>query len=382
MSEKNIEESQTKVEDTSDANATDAGNDKKSPIRLLTLIVFLISILFFAWSVVSDRHTPYTEQARLNALVIPLVPQVSGNLSEVNVRLHSKVKKDDILFEIDKRQFELAVKIAEASVDQASQRMGSQGASVKSATGRLGMAKAQLDRAERNHKRVMQVFKENPEALSMADMDAAETTLASAIEQVSSAEADLEKAQQQLGENGPDNAALRSAITNLEKAQLNLSFATLSAPTDGIIESFNLDNGHYCIAGQPLATFISTNDVWIQADFRENSIENIKIGDEVDFILDVAPGRIFKGKIRSIGSGVSSDQVLDRGKLPDIQSKQGWLRDPQRFPVIVVFNKDEVMKYFRPGGNVDVVVYTGDSYILNSIAKFRVWFNSKISYVR
>ncbi len=356
--------------------------EKKSPVRLITIIVFILCIFFFVWYVISDRHTPYTDQARLTALVVPIVPQVSGYLKEVNVRLHSKVRYDDVMFQIDKKVFELSVNSAEASVDQASQRMGSQGASVKSATGRLGMARAQLDRAQRNYNRVMQVFEENPEALSLADKDATETSLASAVEQVSSAEADLEKAKQQLGEFGPDNAALRSAITNLEKAQLNLSFTTLHAPSDGIIESFNLDIGHYCSAGQPLATFISTKDVWIQADFRENSIENIKEGDKVDFILDIAPGRIFKGTIRSVGFGVSTDQALNRGELPDIQSKQGWLRDPQRFPVIISFDDDEVMKQFRSGGQVDVVVYTGSRSLLNTIARLRVWVNSKISYVR
>ncbi len=356
--------------------------EKKSPVRLITIIVFILCIFFFVWYVISDRHTPYTDQARLTALVVPIVPQVSGYLKEVNVRLHSKVRYDDVMFQIDKKVFELSVNSAEASVDQTSQRMGSQGASVKSATGRLGMARAQLDRAQRNYNRVMQVFEENPEALSLADKDATETSLASAVEQVSSAEADLEKAKQQLGEFGPDNAALRSAITNLEKAQLNLSFTTLHAPSDGIIESFNLDIGHYCSAGQPLATFISTKDVWIQADFRENSIENIKEGDKVDFILDIAPGRIFKGTIRSVGFGVSTDQALNRGELPDIQSKQGWLRDPQRFPVIISFDDDEVMKQFRSGGQVDVVVYTGSRSLLNTIARLRVWVNSKISYVR
>lgn len=356
--------------------------EKKSPIRLITLIVLLLCVFFFVWYISSDRHTPYSDQARLNALVVPIVPQVSGYLSDVNIRLHSKVNFDDVMLQIDKRQFKLAVKSAQASVDQATQRMGSQGASVKSAAGRLGMAKAQLDRAQRNYDRVMQVFEENPEALSLADRDATETALASAIEQVSSAEADLEKAQQQLGEFGPENAALRSALTNLEKAQLNLSFTTLRAPSDGIIESFNLDFGIYCIAGQPLATFISTSDVWIQADFRENSMEKIKVGDKADFTLDIAPGRIFSGTVRSKGFGVSSDQVLDRGELPDIQSKQGWLRDPQRFPVIITFDDDEVMKHFRLGSQVDVVIYTGNHSLLNSMARFRIWINSKISYVR
>ena len=355
---------------------------QKSPVKLITIVVLTFCFFVFVWYILSNRYTPYSDQSRLNALVTPIVPKVSGYLKEINVRLHSEVNENEILFQIDKQAFELSIRSAEANVEKATQQMGYQGAGVKSAAGRLGMAKAQLDRAQRNYDRVQSVFKDNPDALSLADRDAAETSLTSAVEQVASAEADLEKAQQQLGESGPENATLKSAITNLEKAQLDLSYTTLKAPTKGIIESFNLENGFYCVAGQPLTTFISTNDVWIQADFKENSIENIHVGDKADFTLDIAPGRIFKGTVRSIGFGVSSDQVLNRGGLPDIQSQQGWLRDPQRFPVIITFENEAVMQHFRLGGQVDVVIYTKKRSFLNTIAKFRIWINSKLSYVR
>ena len=125
---------------------------KKSPVRRITIIVFSICILFFFWYVAANRHTPYTSQARLNALVVPIVPYVSGYLKKTNVRLHSHVKKGDTLFQIDIIPFKVAVQSAEASVDKATQRMGFQGASVKSAVGRLRMARAQL-----NYYRVIQV---------------------------------------------------------------------------------------------------------------------------------------------------------------------------------------------------------------------------------
>lgn len=355
---------------------------KKSPVRLITLVVLTCCLLFFIWLLVADRHTPYTSQARLNALVVPIVPKVSGYLKEANVRLHSHVNYGDTMFEIDKKPYKLGVQYAEANVDKATQKMGYQGAAVKSAAGRLGMANAQLDRAQRNYNRVMQVFEENPGALSLADRDAAETALALASEQVSSAEADLEKAQQNLGNFGPNNADLREAITQLEKAQIDLSYTTVYAPSNGIIESFNLDVGHYCSAGHPLATFISTKDVWIQADFRENSLENIKVGEEVNFILDITPGRKFKGTVRSIGYAVSSGQDVNRGGLPNVKGRSGWLRETQRFPVIISFDKEAVMEHFKIGGQVDVVVYSENHALLNTIARFRLWLNSKLSYVR
>ena len=355
---------------------------KKSPVKLITIIVLFICLLFFIWYIFADRHTPYTEQARFNALVVPIVPQVSGFLDMADVSLHSHVKQGDTMILIDQRKFKIAVQSAEAGVDQATQKMGYRGASVKSAAGRLGMARAQLDQAERNYKRVMQVYDENPGALSLADRDAAETSLMAAQEQVASAEADLEKAKQSLGVYGDENADLRVAISSLEQAQLDYAFTTIQAPHDGFIESFNIDKGFYCSAGQPIATFISTKDLWIQADFKENNLENINVGEEAEFILDIAPGRKFKGKVRSIGYAVSSSQDVNRGGLPTVEGKTGWLRDPQRFPVIISIENEEVLKYFKIGGQVDVVVYSDRYKILNAISRFRVWVNTNLSYVR
>jgi multidrug resistance efflux pump len=100
------------------------------------------------------------------------------------------------LFQIDERPFLLAVQKAEASLDRTAQTVAARTASVKSSAGRLGVARAQLDRAQRNWNRVQTVQKENPGALSQADRDAAETSLSQATEQVVSAEADLERSQQ------------------------------------------------------------------------------------------------------------------------------------------------------------------------------------------
>jgi len=382
--EVNDESKESEEEEEKDETGEDKQKEK-SPIKPLTLGVLFLCILLLIWYLASNRHTPYSNHARLTALVVPIVPKVSGYLKGINIRLHSEVKENDILFQIDKELYQLAVASAEANVERTTQQMGLEGAAIKSAAGRLGMANAQLDRAQRNFDRVKAVVEDNPEALSLYDRDGAETALAAAIENVASAEADLEKARQQLGSYGPDNANLKMALTSFETAKLNLKYTTLKAPYHGVIESFNLDVGHYCSAGQPLATFISTKDVWIRADFPENSIENIKIGDKVSFHVDMTPGRVFKGTIRSVGFGVSSEQSQARGQLPSIVTKKGWLRPPQRFPVIISISEEdeaEVMKHFKLGGQVDAVIFTGSKKLLNAIARFRIWFNSKLSYVR
>lgn len=354
----------------------------KSPVRTITLAVLVISMLFFLWYVLSDRHAPYTGQARINGLMVPVVPRVSGNLTSINIQLHSQVHAADTLFQIDRRPFLLAVQIAEANVDNAAQSVASKTATVKSAAGRLGMARAQLDRAQRDWNRVQTVMKENPGALSIADRDQSETALSQATEQVSSAEADLERAQQALGVSGDENAQFRAAVKALEQAQLDLAFTSVIASADGTIESFSVDLGYYAAAGQPLATMVSNHGKWIQADMKENNISLMKPGDKVEFCLDVLPGKIFTGEVKSIGSGVSTGNNT-RGDLPNISGSSGWLRDPQRFPVIISFDESALADKLRLGGQVDVVTFTSDrKSLLKALGEIRIRIISWFSYVR
>jgi multidrug resistance efflux pump len=172
-------------------------------------------------------------------------------------------------------------------------------------------------------------------------------------------------------------------MIELEQAQLNLYYTEIPAPDHGVIESFNVDSGYYCQAGQPIATLISSESVWLQADMRENNISNISIGDSVWYIFDIAPGQIFKGHVRSIGYGVKEGNTTNRGDLPSISSSKGWLRDPQRFPVIVDIEDPAVTGYLRIGGQADVIVFTDhDHPILNTIGKWQIEIASWLSYVR
>lgn len=370
------------IPDSNTQTDSSVKKEKKSPIKLITKIVLIVSLLFFVWYVLSERHTPYTDQARIKGLVTPVTSRVSGNIIDVRIKLHTNIKAGDTLFLIDPSPFKIAVLKAEANIDNAVQSVAASSSSVKSAAGKLGVAKAQLERAQRNWDRVQKVMRDNAGALSESDKDQAETALLQATEQVASSQANLDRSKQSLGDSGPDNPKIRAAIQDLEKAQLDLAFTAIIAPTDGVIESFDIDLGYFASAGQPLTTLISHSDVWIQADMKENNLSLLKVGDPVKYTFDIAPGHVYEGTIRSLGYGVTTDQT-NKGGLPSISNKNSWLRDPQRFPVIISFNKEALdVLPIRLGGQVDVVAYTGDNWILNSIASFRIKFNSWLSYVR
>ena len=105
-----------------------------------------------------------------------------------------------------------------------------------------------------------------------------------------------------------------------------------------MVTNLQLTLGQFVAVGQAALTFIDARDVWINANFRENSLENIKPDAPVEVVLDVLPGRIFAGKVQSVGWGVSQGSIDPTTGLPKIGEPMGLVRNPQRFTVRVDLN--------------------------------------------
>lgn len=351
------------------------------PARRITVLVGAIVAVLFAWHIAADRATPYTDLGRVTGYVVPIASQVSGYVIRVPVELNEVVDAGDLLLRIDPHPYQLAVNTARAQLDVATQQVRAGSAAVESAAGQLGVARAQLDRSQRYYDRVETIAAQNPGALSQADRDRATTQLAQAEAGVFSAEAELERARESLGPEGEDNPSIRAAIAALEQAQFNLAQTEIRAPGPGIIGDLQLAEGHFAAAGQPLATFISGRDVWVRADMRENNLGRIEVGDPAEVALDVAPGRVFRGRVTSLSRGVDTGQGA-RGSLPTAESTQGWLRDPQRFPVIIRLEDETSRGFLRAGGQASVIVYAGTNPLLNGVGKLRIRVATLLSYVR
>jgi len=358
-----------------------ASGPRIDPVRVFTALVLAFCIALFVWHLASDRFTPYTSEARVATYTVPIAPQISAYVTEVLVVPNERVEEGQILVQLDRKPFELAVQSARAALAKAGQEVGARTASVDSAAAVIAVANARLERARRNYDRVQRVSKKNPGALSEADRDRAATSLEQAKAELISAKADLERAKQRLGATGPENPMIESAVAAVDMALYNLSQTTVAAPGDGWIGNLQLDVGHFAAAGQPLMSFISAKDAWIEADMRENNLLHIEPGDPVEILLDVAPGRVFHGAVRSVGVGVSTGQGASPGELPVIEGAKGWLRDPQRFPVYVSVGDDVPARLLRTGGQANVVVYTGDRPLLNTLGRWRIRLVAWLSYV-
>jgi multidrug resistance efflux pump len=128
-------------------------------------------------------------------------------------------------------------------------------------------------------------------------------------------------------------------------------------------------------------TFIDANEVWIQADLPENSLELLEPGDPAEVTLDVMPGRIFKARVESIGWGVSSGNVDPATGLPKITAQSGWLRDPQRFPVRLVFEGIEFPKGVRYGSQANIIIYADDSAVMDVLGSLWIRAVAILSYL-
>lgn len=350
------------------------------PVRRFTRIVLIVIAMLFVWYVLSDRFAPWTDQARVQTFVVPITPKVSGKVKHVAVVENQVVDAGDLLVEIDPREYELALQRAEAALEIAGQSTGADTAGVRAAEATLGTVRAELRGVKQESERVERMFRQDAGAVSQSARDEARSTFEQALAQEANAVAELERAKEQLGKGGDDNPRVRDAIAALEQARIDLAETKLQAPSDGGITNLIVDEGHYAKKGSPLLTFISFSDQWIQANFRENSVANIRAGQPVDIVLDMRPGKVFEGVVVSRGYAVKQESGGTTGDLITIRASSGWLRDAQRFPVIIDFADNEAAGYRFNGGQADVQVY-GDNAVLNAFGWVWIRLMSLFSYV-
>ncbi|ORT50147.1 secretion protein [Vibrio sp. qd031] len=362
-----------------DVTAQPTAAPKADPVKRLTQMTLVIAGVFFIWYMFADRFTPWTDQAKVQAYVIPIVPQVSGRVLDVNVTNDQFVEAGTELFEIDPSDYILAVENAQTSLELAGQELGAGTASVATAQAQLVQAETNLEHVNAQSARVFELEERN--LYSKSEGDKARAAIKAARAEVDSAQANLEKARQSLGAEGENNPRIRSAMATLKKAQLDLSRTKVIAPALGGVTNLQIEKGYYAKAGAAAMTFVEAESVWVQANLKENNLAHLQPGAEVDLLLDIMPGTLYKGVVRSVGFAVSTDNQGTVGSLQTVKSSTGWLRDPQRFPVIIEFAEPVPAGLKRVGGQVDVQVYNEDSPILNAIGKVWITILSWLSFI-
>ena len=362
---------------TNEAKNKEAPHD---PVRRWTLIVLGLIVVLFLYSIIADRLTPYTSQATVQAFVVRMAPEVAGRVIEVNVIDNQRVKGGDVLFRIDPQPFEIALQQAEAKLAGVGQSIGANTAAVISAQERLIEAKAKRDNVREQANRVLQLVEKGVYAKARADTANKELEVAEA--EVREAESEVERARQELGPQGNDNPQFREALAAVEQAKLDLVRTTVLHPPTASSPICSLPMGNLLPRVQAALTFIDTSDAWINANFRENSLENVKPGDPVELVLDTLPGRVFAAKVQSVGWGVSQGSIDPDTGLPKINESMGLVRNPQRFTVKIEPNREDyVPGSVRYGSQANVIVYATDNAIVNAIGAFWIRLVAILTYV-
>lgn len=347
--------------------------------------VLLLILLSLTWYLLADRFTPYTQQARVGAFVIPVASEVAGRVTRVNVRNNQDVKAGEVLFEVDPQPYQIAVDRARADLESTRRQIGASTAGIASAQANLRAAQANELKARQDNQRLEGLYREDPGTISVRLLEVSRANREQAVSQVAAARAEVQRAREQEGGSEEDNALLRSAATALSKAELDLSNTQIRARSAGLITDLRTDAGQFAAAGSPVMTLIAIHDVWISADLTENNLGLVKLDTPVSIVLDALPGEVFAGSVRSVGYGVSVGQTPAPGTLPSVQNSRDWLRPAQRFPVIIEFSPDSLntlrdSRGIRAGGQAEVMAFPTEGNPLNPLGRVFVGFMSWLSY--
>ena len=368
--------------ETMEKQTTDVESEKT--VKKGALILFIVIILSLLWYFISDRYAPYTKQARVDGYVVGVAPKVGGLVTKILVKNNQEVNIGDVLFEIDSSQYDIALEKAQSDLQNAQSQVNAGEAGVEKAKAGLLSAIANEIKSRQDFDRLTRLHKEDPGTISVRRIEVSKASLEQAQAGVLSAQAEIERAiEQKGGDDDSNNAIIKSAESAVAKAMLDLKNTQVIASSRGIISDLNTDVGQYANPGSPVMTLIAINDVWINAEFTENNLGHLAIGSEVEILFDAMPGQVYSGTIRSIGLGVSSGTKAQAGTLPSIDNNRDWLRQAQRFPVIISFDISQdknLRNQLRIGGQTSVVAYAEKDGMIRMLGELHIRIMSYLSY--
>lgn len=368
--------------DTQQIPAPTTAKPPADPSRKGVIGVGMLIIVSLVWYVLADRLSPYTQQARVQAYIVAVAPEVAGRVIAVAVSNNQTVDKGQLLFKLDPAPYQIALDRALAEQANVRNQVGASTAGIDSAQASLRAAQANELKVSQDRNRLERLYKEDSGTISLRRLEVSRATLVQATSQVAAARAEVQRAREQEGGGGEDNAKLRSAASAVEQAKLDLSKTEVHANSAGLITDLRIDVGQFAAAGNPQMTLIAINDLWISADMTENNLGHVKPGTPVSIVLDAMPGHVLSGKVRSIGYGVSVSQSTPPGGLPTVQNSRDWLRAAQRFPVIVGIDPDQLDNYqnLRVGGQAEVMAFPLAGNPLNLLGHAFLRFMSWLSF--
>ena len=250
-----------------------------------TLIVFALALLAGGWMWNYYMQSPWTRDGKVRAELVDITPQVSGRITQLQVKDNQFVHQGQLLLTLDPVPWQIALDNAEAQ---------------------LSKAQADLARTQHEFNRRSRL---PSNVISAEDLDAARLAANAAV------------------------ASAKAAEAERDRARWNLQQTTLTAPTDGWITNLTLRPGNYATAGSPLFALVDSHSYYVEGYFEETKLRHIHPGAAAQVVL-YSNGARLQGQVDSIGRAIYDQSIeTDSGLVPDVKPNVPWVRLAQRVPV-------------------------------------------------
>ncbi len=289
---------------------------KLAPVAL-TLVV--VAVAFGAGRRVWEHYAeaPWTRDAHIRADILQIAPDVTGLVTEVQVHDNQQVHAGDLLFQIDRARYELALAQAKATLAQAKAALSQAQASINNQRAQLTQARRE---SARNRKLSDLMAQENIEQGDVK-VQQGEAALALAQAAMAAAQANTQAA----------TAAMQLATLNLERTQVR-------SPVDGYLNDRAPHAGDYVGAGHPVLSILDLQSVYVDSYFEETKIDKLHTGQPVEIHI-MGQERTLKGHVQSLAAGIEDrDRTNGSNLLPNVNPSFNWVRLAQRVPVRIAFD--------------------------------------------
>lgn len=306
-----------------------------------------------AWYLLALGRFQTTDNAFVQVAKTPVAPSVSGRVIEIYVRENQAVKKGQVLFRLDARDAQANLLAAEAQLASAEQLVAQQRAAYGREQANVAAARETLSYAEAEATRQGGLAAAGAGSVQQADQ--ARHTARLAREQLKAAEQSAAAALAVLGGNPQASsgaAAVLQARAQLERARLNTSYTEVLAPSDGVVARVDqLPVGAYLNASQA-AFWLLAGRPWVEANFKEDQVARMRVGQPVEIDIDAYPKGRLKGRVASFAPGTG--QAFSA--LPAQNATGNWVKVTQRLPVRIEFDRPPPDMASRAGLSATVKV--------------------------
>lgn len=328
---------------------------KRGLRRILMMGIPLIVITVGATVYLTGGRFVSTDNAYVKADIASLSPEVAGNIVQVLVHENETVTKGQPLLIIDSTNYKVALVGAEAQMRSAVANIESAKARYRQKEESIKLMQTDIRFAEREYERQSKLADAN--FVAAAKLDEAQHTL-------ESARRNLMLLQQEKAEilatlegnphiNPEEHSAYQQALAGRESAMLFIKRATMTAPFNGVVSQVPRI-GDFARTGAPVLSLVSTSGVWVEANFKETDLTQMKPGQNVEIEVDTYPGRKFHGRVASIAQATGAEFSV----LPAQNSSGNWVKVVQRIPVRIAFDDLNEGPTLRAGMSVIAEVDT------------------------